>query len=316
MVILGLIYLISPSHELRSESIDLKKISDRTLENFALIKSYSCQIDSSGELTDAALKNAGMPKTIRKGKSLNKIKNSLSHWYFDRSDILDSNPTAWMHKIWSYDGSYHGRFDKVNGLLYLQKKDPEKWDFLTMASTLLQPYAFLQRKASETYLGGAELLLSDMQKPDLWDPFLRAASLVPAQDMEGNILKVTYSGFIDHSTQKKFYWEIHFSMNQGGLPVYRARITEDGRTLSVFRVTKIGVHDLGQGKKFYYAQEASSEGYRFSKDDKPSSFGAMTLKDLKINDPQLESPEAFSVDPSSAKTIFDEDEKKVIHVPR
>ena len=205
------------------------------------------------------------------------------------------------------------------GRLNIQKHSANK-EWLAVDDAVLQPYGFLYPADNGGLPGYFAHMpsLSDLVNPDLWKQLAATNNLAISPSSNGDILTVflTISGGIDKPYYSSQYtYEINLSKEKNYFPTGYKKRNKAGNIVQEVSCTKVGSAKNSNGTLFYFPEQLVVKSYN-------DSGGLLFTKTSTIEDVSINSiskddeDQLFTIDPSTAKIIFDVDKKVLITVPQ
>ena len=334
------------SHQIFSKSSGLEPlllVSAICLISFFLAQKLYCMDNAVAASSD------GLPKALLEslGDYLTGI-NSLEYTVTKTDKIIDSKPASSVDDskpndgFFAYDGGNYrienrlgtgawaqwNRIVAMNGhqyqvlhydigRLYIQElsvdpKIPSEFP-LRYANPFLEPFEFLSGQLFANDF--SEFKLSEVALPS--NIALLARRVLTIHRDEHQII-VDFKASIEARTQLPSFYRVTFSIDNEYYPINWQRVSEDGRILTEYSIVRLD-HFVGHdGKTIVYPGAMLISYFGCGKDKSVSQAPVIqteyTLHFVSVN--KHIDDDVFTIDPTLAETIYDNQTKTLISVPK
>jgi hypothetical protein len=263
--------------------------------------SFQTSLKSKATIGDRQLEKISSYKGSGAGFWLKFKQNGMGH--YDDSSSEDA-----------YDGNYFQHRD--GPFITIRKQLSRGISHLHQTQGLLLPYAWFnaaniirEPKTLDYYSPS----LADLGNLDLWLDTLRDSEVVGWLDTQTvRCLKVKIPSMVDGKTGHYF---VYFSERLNWQPIrWESWMESKERKGLDYEVKLDSARRVSSGKGRFFTYYEHADIKQYCGGDEPCAIMSVTTQDVVVNQGLTESD--FTLDPATAKYIFDADSKRTIKVPR
>jgi hypothetical protein len=238
--------------------------------------------------------------------------------FYIQDDTATGSEGYKIHQIETYDGKVYQAYNESEQRLFVETtNDPHINPLRRWSNPFLQPWEFFSpgRIASDYDLPS----LKELKNEDYWKTFpTRIKNITDGSYGNKDCLILEIPSGKEVRTQADSYYRVYLSKQDGYFPIaWERNEVATSHPIYIYHVDELAAVSINRNLSIYYPKKSTLQ-----------YFGASTLKNytgteiaqvrtvidsFQIN-PQS-SPDAFTIDPSRASTIWDQDHNILINVP-